>query len=146
MLVRADRLGRRRARGKKLGYLAAEAGFFYDRHKAAEDCAAVIELLARPLPTSGALALAKLLEAARQPTSRIWAVNSPFETKDTLKARGYRWNDGADGRPKAWYVDVPETTREAELAWLYREIYKRPVDLRIERVTAFSRYSERIGS
>ena len=126
--------------GKKLSYLAAEAGFFYDRHKAAEDCIAVVELLARPLPKSGALALAKLLEAARRPTSRIWATYAPFEVKDTLKARGYRWNDGADGRPKAWFIDVQEPAAADEIAWLHREVYRSTSNLRVDRMTAFTRF------
>jgi DNA polymerase-3 subunit epsilon len=43
-----------------------------------------------------------LLEAARMPTTRIWAIRSPFEMKDELKARGYKWAD----RRKTWYKDV----------------------------------------
>lgn len=34
--------------GLKLAYLAMGAGFFYDRHRAANDCLAAIELLATP--------------------------------------------------------------------------------------------------
>jgi hypothetical protein len=33
--------------GRKHAYLAASAGFFYDRHRAANDCLAGVELLAR---------------------------------------------------------------------------------------------------
>lgn len=39
--------------GVKLAYLAAGAGFFYDKHRAVHDCLAAIELLGRPLPRSG---------------------------------------------------------------------------------------------
>jgi DNA polymerase-3 subunit epsilon len=127
--------------GRKLGYLATESGFFYDRHRAVEDCAAVMELLARPLPKAKVPALVKLLEAARQSTSRIWASGSPFETKDVLKSRSYRWNDGTDGRPKSWFVEVPEPKQTEEVDWLYREIFKRNVTLKIDRITAFTRYS-----
>lgn len=28
--------------------------------------------------------------------------------KDALKIRGYRWNDGSDGRPKSWWIEVAE--------------------------------------
>lgn len=126
--------------GTRLSYLAMSSGFFYDRHKAAEDCAAAIELLATPLPVSGVPALAKLLEVARQASNRIWAWGSPFETKDVLKARGYRWNDGTDGRPKAWWIDVPEPQAEAEIAFLEKEIYRRKVSLSTDRITAFNRF------
>lgn len=87
--------------GTKLAYLAAGHGFFYDRHRAANDCLAAVELLSRPLPRSGSPALASLLARARQPTWRIWAENAPFEFKELLKARGYRWNGTENGRPRA---------------------------------------------
>jgi DNA polymerase-3 subunit epsilon len=38
--------------GTKLAYLAAGAGFFYERHRAVNDCMAAIELLARRHPAS----------------------------------------------------------------------------------------------
>lgn len=87
--------------GTKLAYLAARAGFFYDGHRAVQDCAAAIELLSRPLPKSGEIALSRLLATARRPTWRIWAENAPYDLKDVLKRRGYRWNGGEDGRPRA---------------------------------------------
>lgn len=130
--------------GTKLVYLAAGHGFFYDRHRAANDCLAAVELLSRTLPRSGVGGLASLLERARQPTWRIWAANSPFESKDTLKARGYRWNGDDNDRPRAWYVDVAHDQKDAELEYLWREIYKRKVDLNVTRITAFNRYSDRI--
>jgi DNA polymerase-3 subunit epsilon len=76
--------------GTKLAYLAQAAGFFYERHRAMHDCLATVELLASRLPRSGVTGLSRLLEAARAPTWRIWAENSPFDLKDLLKARGYR--------------------------------------------------------
>lgn len=85
----------------KLHYLASDMGFFFDGHRAAHDCAAAIELLSRPLPKTGRLALQFLLEGARQTSHRIWALGSPYDLKDALKARGYRWSDGTDGQPKA---------------------------------------------
>lgn len=130
--------------GTKLAYLAAGHGFFYDRHRAANDCLAAVELLSRPLPRSGVSGLASLLARARQTTCRIWAANSAFELKDTLKARGYRWNGDDDGRPKAWYVDVPDDQKDTELDYLWREVYKRKVELDVTRITAFDRYSDRI--
>ena len=51
------------------------------------------------LPTTGSPTLALLLETARKPTLRVGAEQTPFELKDSLKRRGYRWNDGSDGRP-----------------------------------------------
>lgn len=129
--------------GTKLAYLAARAGFFYDGHRAIHDCAAAIELLSRPLPKSGEIALSRLLATARRPTWRIWAENAPYDLKDVLKRRGYRWNSGEDGRPRAWYFDASEETRDAELAFLRSDIYRGEIDPLTRRITAFDRFSDR---
>lgn len=129
--------------GTKLHYLAAGAGFFYDRHRAEHDCRAVIELLAAVLPVSNRTALASLLDRARQPTWRIWAENSPFDLKDVLKARGYRWNGDSNPNPRAWYIDVDDARREAEISFLKKEIYLRDVELLVHRMDAYNRFSDR---
>lgn len=109
-----------------------------------DDCHALLEILDFDLPTTGAPALAVLLETARQKTFRIWAEQSPFELKDSLKRRGYRWSDGTDGRPKSWYVDVCESALDTELAFLRTEIYLHDVEPRLQTLTAFTRFSSRI--
>lgn len=129
--------------GTKLGYLLAGCGLFHDAHRAVDDCMAAIEVLARPLPKSGVPAMARMLEEARKATCRIWAENSPFDMKDILKARGYRWNGDANGKPKAWHVDVSEDKMEAELAFLRQEVYRRDADLFVQRVDAYDRFSDR---
>lgn len=129
--------------GVKLAYLASGAGFFYDKHRAVNDCAAAIELLSSPLPRSGGLALAALLDVARRPTWRIRAEGAPFDLKDALKARGYRWDDGSSGAPRAWYVDVADADKGSELSFLEQEIYQREVDLHPIKIDAYDRFSER---
>jgi DNA polymerase-3 subunit epsilon len=130
--------------GLKLEFLAMKSGFFYNAHRATTDCLAAIELLARPLPQSGTLALAALLETARQATCRVWAEGSPYDFKDILKARGYRWNDGNDGQPRSWYRDVSEDTLDEELSYLRKEIYQREADVPVVRITAYDRFSDRV--
>ncbi|QYC11496.1 3'-5' exonuclease [Brevundimonas nasdae] len=132
------------ADGLKLVHLAAQAGFFYDGHRAANDCAAAIELLRRRLPVSGDFGLARLLSAARRATWRLRAEGAPFEMKDALKGRGYRWDDGSRGAPRAWWVDVGEEALEAEIAFLRAEIYQRDVDFAPRRIDASDRFSARI--
>lgn len=129
--------------GTKLAYLAAAAGFFYDRHRAVHDCLAAVELLAARHHPSGQTSLKHLLETARMPTWRIWAEHSPFDLKDHLKARGYRWNAEGIGGPKAWYVDVSEAQRDAELNFLKTEIYRREYAPLMRRIDAYDRFSER---
>jgi len=132
--------------GTKLAYLAAEAGFFYDRHRAESDCLAAIELLASPLPNSGVTAMARLLERARQPSWRIWAANAPFDLKDILKARGYRWNGDSNPNPRAWYIDVEQAQRDGEIEYLRKEIYQRDIEFLVHRMDAYNRYSDRRDS
>ena len=129
--------------GIKLAYLAAQSGFFYDKHRALADCLATLELLARPLPVSGRSGLAHLLERARRPCWRVWAEGAPFEQKDVLKGRGYRWSGGEDGRPRAWWIDLAEEALQAEISFLQEHVYGGPVDPLRRRVSAYDRYSER---
>jgi hypothetical protein len=68
---------------------------------------------------------------------RVWAEQSPFDLKDSLKRRGYRWSDGSDGRPRSWYVDVDEGKLDDEIAFLKTEIYLRNVEPRLQTLTAF---------
>jgi hypothetical protein len=71
--------------GAQLGYLLNGAGYFHQAHRAVDDCHALLEVLHFTLPTTGAPALALLLETARKKTVRVWAEQSPFDLKDSLK-------------------------------------------------------------
>ena len=130
--------------GAKLEYLAMKSDFFYDAHRAAVDCHAAIELLSKPLPRSGKLTLQSLLEEARKPMFRVWAEGSPFDFKDVLKARGYRWSDGSDGKLRSWYRDVLEDGLEDELSYLRKDIFQRDADIPAVKITAFDRFSNRV--
>lgn len=129
--------------GSRLGYLLNGAGFFHQAHRAVDDCHALLEILAFELPTIGTPALAVLLERARKRTVRVWAEQSPFDLKDLLKRRGYRWSDGSDGRPRSWYIDVDESKLDDEIAFLKTEIYLRDVEPRLQTLTALKRFSVR---
>ncbi|MEP6573720.1 MAG: 3'-5' exonuclease [Gemmatimonadota bacterium] len=116
---------------------------FYAAHSAEADCLALIHLLARALP-NGDLPLFLLLQSARRRSVRVWAVDAPFDQKGALKARKYRWNPGEDGRPKAWYSDIPEERLVAECAWLKESVYGgRDNAWKTQPIDAKSRYSER---
>jgi DNA polymerase-3 subunit epsilon len=127
----------------KLEYLAYRYGFFYEGHRAEIDCLALLEVLRRPFGESGAPALRILLESARKPSYRLWANNSPFESKDVLKQRGYRWVPDK----RTWCGEV--ASREAvdeELAWLKDAVYGgKSMALDLEEFDAKSRYSARDG-
>jgi DNA polymerase III subunit epsilon len=128
--------------GSRLGYLLAGVGLFHQAHRAIDDCRALVEILASDLPNPNRPALAILLDRARRKTIRIWAEQSPFELKDELKKRGYRWSDGADGRPRSWYIDVDEE-KQAEAAFLRTIIYLRDIEPRVQAMSAMNRFSIR---
>ena len=130
--------------GTRLAYLAAGAGFFYDRHRALNDCHAAVALLTLTLPESGRRAFACLLEQARRKDMRVFATQAPFDMKDRLRARGYRWNGEGIGASRAWFIDVADDQLGDEIAWLETEIYGRPADLHQVRIDAFNRFSARI--
>ena len=110
--------------GSKLGYLVGQSGLFHEGHRATDDCHALLEILARPVEGGGTTAFAELLRASARCRVRIFAVNAAYDMKDQLKARGYRWSDGSDGRPKAWWIEVDEELYDDELRYLRTEIYQ----------------------
>jgi DNA polymerase-3 subunit epsilon len=127
----------------KLEYLAYRYGFFFDAHRAEIDCRALLEVLRQPFGETGETALKILLESAREPSLRIWAIGSPFETKDVLKARGYRW----ESEKRVWYRDLGAADLKQELAWLKETVYGgKSVGIEVETFDARVRYSGREGT
>jgi DNA polymerase-3 subunit epsilon len=124
--------------------LLSGIGMFHKSHRAVDDCHALLEILAHTIPDANRTALSLLLKNARRKTIRIWAEQAPFDLKDELKKRGYRWSAGDEGRLKAWYVDIDEEKRDDEIAYLRQFIYLRDVDLFAQTLTAFDRFSVRI--
>jgi DNA polymerase-3 subunit epsilon len=104
--------------GKALGYLVAQCGWFFEGHRAENDILALIYLLGHAAP-DGETILAKLLACSERPSYRVNAVDAPFEGKDALKARGYRW----DAAMRFWGKTIPEGEMESERTWLLQDIY-----------------------
>lgn len=154
----------------KLEYLAYQYGFFYDGHRAEMDCRALLEILRRPVATawggksavggvaarerrasssglrveegSNVTALKTLLDRAREPSYRVWATGSPFETKDVLKARQYRW----DPEARCWWRELGAGDLEAEFAWLKTAVYAgRSAAVDVDVLDARVRFSARAG-
>ncbi len=152
----------------KLEYLAYRYGFFFEGHRAEIDCRALLEVLRRPFvrmpirsdasldggavlggvghgAESGAnpSALKVLLESARAPSFRLWAMGSPFESKDVLRKRGYWW----EAAKRCWYGEFRSREEiEDELAWLKETVFGgKSVTLELEEFDARTRYSGRDG-
>jgi DNA polymerase III subunit epsilon len=127
----------------KLEYLAYRCGFFYDGHRAGADCRALLEVLSQPFGQTGGTALKVLLDSARAPSFRLWANNSPFETKDVLRKRGYWW----DATRRCWSCEVrSQAMVQEELAWLRDAVYGgKSVAIEQDEFDARTRYSGREG-
>jgi DNA polymerase-3 subunit epsilon len=130
--------------GSRLGYLLAGIGLFHQAHRAIDDCRALIEVLSANVPKLNRSAFAILLERARRKTVRIWAEQSPFELKDALKKRGYKWSDSSDGRLRSWYIDVDDAGKADEIDFLRKAIYLQDVEPRMQYVSAMNRFSIRV--
>ncbi|WP_266064306.1 3'-5' exonuclease [Brucella intermedia] len=126
--------------GSKLGYLIGQSGYFHDGHRAVDDCFALLEVLGQTRPGIAAAPFAELYQASQRSRVRIYAENSPFDMKDHLKARGNRWADGSDGRPKSWWAELPEEKLDEELHFLRTEIYRWDADPPVRYLTAFDRF------
>ena len=76
-------------------------------------------LLTQTLPGTDRTVFATLRETAATPTVRVWAASAPFEAKDQLRTRGYRWMPAdRDGIPRSWWTDVAPPDLESEFGWL----------------------------
>ena len=104
--------------GYRLEYLLGQFGYFYDAHRAIADCEALLFILSQALPVSRGTGFGALLDAARRPTARIFAEGAPFDARHALKRSGYRWNDGQNGYPRAWWRDIDPERVDDELAFL----------------------------
>lgn len=155
--------------GAKLGnILAGVCGEFYEAHRALDDARVGVHVLAHQRPCcncdgSGILLdpepngspcdecvfgtrspFTDLLQSARLPVFRVWAIDAPFPTKDKLKARGYRWSPGERGQPKGWFKDTRTGDEQLdETMYLQGVIGLRSP--RVDRITAKDRYSARVA-
>jgi DNA polymerase-3 subunit epsilon len=129
---------------QKQELIALCLGFFYNAHRAENDCFALLHILSNALPTSGQPALKPLLDHAAADDARIWAIGAPFDAKDILKARGYRFNSGTNGKPKAWHITVLADDLEQELVFL-DSIYEGDAreKVRIDKMSPLERFSAR---
>ena len=129
---------------RKLDYLAFRQGFFFDAHRAGEDCQALLEILSLPLPLSAQPGLKPILDRLPQKSYTVSALNSPFSTKDLLKERQYRWN----GERRCWIRTLEsETALKKETEWLKTAIYGgKTATVEIDERDARMRFSLRSGN
>ena len=127
----------------KLESLAMGLGWFYDAHRAEMDCHALLAVLQAELPVARSTGLARLLAAAPTLRYRLQATGAPFDAKDALKERGYRW----DAAQKVWHTRLDSADAlQMEAAWLKAQVYgARAARVQVEALDALVRYSSRSG-
>ncbi|MCQ8897182.1 3'-5' exonuclease [Limnobacter humi] len=106
--------------GRKLEYLLSDCGFFHGAHRAVEDCNALAHVLAQPLKTSHRMPFQVLFESANESIYQIAALKAPFEKKDVLKTRGFRWN----AEDRVWeYQAIGFSEGKEVIEWLRTQVY-----------------------
>lgn len=125
-----------------LEYLLYRTGFHFHGHRAVIDCQALLTVLQSTLPNTGIKALKQLLDTAQTPDLKIWALRTPFHSKDLLKKRQYRWH----AEQKTWYKPITCQDLAQEIAWLRHDVYDHhPFQLKQETLDAYTRFSLRDG-
>lgn len=103
--------------GYKQGHLLMQLGFFNTAHRAMADVISLIHLLSHRLP-HGQTVLGALLANAEKASIRFEATGAPFDRRNLLKARGYRW----DARQRVWWSEIDEGECAAEERWFRTHI------------------------
>lgn len=99
-------------------------------------------LLAQALPESGRRVMAAVREAALRTDYLVRAVDAPYDFRDKLKQRGYRWRPAELPNGGVWWTMTPDP--EAEITWLQVEVYGRAAEVPVREITALTRFSERV--
>jgi len=120
--------------GAKADHLLMQAGMFNPvKHRAMDDVISLTNLLTFVTP-SGKTALGEAIDNARRDTWLFEARGLPYDYRQIIKDRGWRWNG------KVWWTEVPHDQREAEEAWYARALKPFSGTPHIEPITWLERY------
>ena len=126
----------------KLEYIAYKYNFFFEGHRAIIDCLAGIHILTQELLISKQLVLKQLLDNSQQLRFKLWATNSPYDSKDLLKARSYRWSNNQADKHKAWSIELTEDKIAEEINYLRSNVYgNSTINIPVEIFDAYGRFS-----
>ena len=115
----------------KLEYLLLKNGYFYDGHRAATDCLAMVQLF-ESVPN----ALPELLANAQKASFKILAKGVSYADREVVKKRGYRW----DGDNRHWWTIVSEDAYAEEKAFLNTLCGMAAAKNVFEKISPSSRY------
>lgn len=120
--------------GNKLLVLLFQLGYFYEAHRADIDCIATLRLfqdVQRALP--------ELIASSKKTSVKIKCHTAPYHVKDTLKERGYIWDD-SNPNAKHWYTTVDQKDLGEEVSWLKILCPTKHQNFTHEFITAENRY------
>tara|TARA_R110000737_G_scaffold127218_3_gene159743 strand:- start:2665 stop:3558 length:894 start_codon:yes stop_codon:yes gene_type:complete len=121
----------------KLKYLLLENGYFFEGHRALDDCAALEVLLNQTSP-NGLSYFEELMESARQP-SFSFRVQAPYDLRQTMRDFGFRWSRFEGRTGGEWLKTVKSKDFEFERIRIER-MNAKGVRLDYMEQDAFSRY------
>ena len=128
--------------GAKLTYLVTHAGYFYEAHRALDDCNALARVLGTPLAgTADQTPFKQLLNSARETRTRV-SFPAPYSSRATLRAKGFRWRSSSSRAPGNWYADIPDQDVQPTLDWLLGQMNISRTLIRLSQITALERYRQ----
>lgn len=122
----------------KLELLCLFHGYFTAAHRALNDVDALLCLLSFHCKREGKAYFHELLQRADQPYVKVVAASSPFESKDLLKARGYRW----DPQARVWQRLILSAQLADEVSWLESSVYRGIFRGLTEEIPALDNFKE----
>lgn len=126
--------------GAKLTYLASHSGWFYEAHRALDDCNALAKVLATPIRGSATQTpFQQLLSSARETKTRL-SFPAPYPLRTALRRRGFRWKASDQLQPGYWFADLSERDVQPTLQWLTEKLKLRRATITLDRITAYERY------
>ena len=110
-------------------------GFYYDSHRAMFDVDALIGLLTHESYKENK-PMIELIENAGKPYYKLLAIDSPYDTKDKLKANDYNW----DPERRSWWKRLQLEEIETEQNWLTENIYNGHFTGTVEEIPLTEKY------
>lgn len=108
--------------------------FFYDAHRALDDVQALSQLLSLTVGPESQTAFSYLLKSVRISKVMVKATGAPFDVKDDLRKRNYRWNPDE----RVWQKMMNESSLETEQVWLSAHSCTNPTIIRLKASDSFS--------
>ena len=116
--------------GKKLEFLLQSRGWFYEAHRACEDCLALIWLMHIEQDS-----FSMIIDEALTSEFYVFVLGNTYEIKDKLKSLGYKF----DGNKKRWYTKVYTSDDVKRQIETIGEFYDK-TQVRFVKLSAFDRF------